>query len=86
LIDGVPGPEKPALRRSLKGADAFRPGTVVALALRGRGVDLSRGSHYRVIEDDRAKADGFLRIVDNSGEDYLYPAAFFRLVRVPPPR
>ena len=32
---------------------------------------------YRVLADDSAAAAGDLRVVDESGEDYLYPAAWF---------
>jgi hypothetical protein len=35
---------------------------------------------YRVIADTDAKKDGDLRIVDESGEDYLYPSDYFLLV------
>ena len=38
---------------------------------------------YRIVADKRASADGFLRIIDESGEDYLYPANYFAVVRVP---
>ena len=33
--------------------------------------------------DEHAEADGDLRIVDESGEDYLYPAEYFVLVELP---
>jgi len=32
---------------------------------------------YRVLPDDEAAREGDLRIVDESGEDYLYPAEWF---------
>lgn len=38
---------------------------------------------YRVLPDDEAERDGDLRIVDESGEDYLYPASYFVLVDLP---
>ncbi|MCG3162203.1 MAG: hypothetical protein JMDDDDMK_03443 [Acidobacteria bacterium] len=38
---------------------------------------------YRALPDDDAAADGDLRIVDESGEDYLYPADWFVLVKLP---
>lgn len=37
---------------------------------------------YRVIPDEDAGKDGDLRIVDESGEDYLYPASYFVLIDV----
>jgi hypothetical protein len=36
-----------------------------------------------VLPDEDAAADGDLRIVDESGEDYLYPADWFVLVELP---
>ncbi|NOT60983.1 MAG: hypothetical protein HOP19_12260 [Acidobacteria bacterium] len=38
---------------------------------------------YRVIPDQEAEADGDMRIVDESGEDYLYPATWFARVQLP---
>lgn len=38
---------------------------------------------YRVLPDEDAEADGDLRIVDESGEDYLYPADYFVLLELP---
>ncbi|MGH7821159.1 MAG: hypothetical protein ACREQ9_15445 [Candidatus Binatia bacterium] len=38
---------------------------------------------YRVLPDREAEQDGDLRVVDESGEDYLYPARRFLLVDLP---
>ena len=38
---------------------------------------------YRVLPDEAAAADGDLRIIDESGEDYLYPAAWFAFIELP---
>jgi hypothetical protein len=38
---------------------------------------------YRVISDEDAERDGDLRVVDESGEDYLYPAEYFLLLDLP---
>ncbi len=38
---------------------------------------------YRVLADARAARHGLLRIVDESGEDYLYPAGCFISVSLP---
>lgn len=38
---------------------------------------------YRVLPDEEAEPDGDLRVIDESGEDYLYPAEYFVLVEVP---
>ena len=37
----------------------------------------------QVLPDERAGKDGYLRIVDESGEDYLYPGSYFVLVKLP---
>jgi hypothetical protein len=35
------------------------------------------------IRDAVAEKQGLLRIIDESGEDYLYPKAFFRTIALP---
>lgn len=38
---------------------------------------------YRVLSDEEAEAEGDLRVVDESGEDYLYPVELFVLIQLP---
>jgi hypothetical protein len=38
---------------------------------------------YRVLPNEDAEVDGDLRIVDESGEDYLYPSKYFVLMELP---
>jgi len=38
---------------------------------------------YRVLPDKDTERDGDLRVIDESGEDYLYPAKYFVLIEVP---
>ena len=38
---------------------------------------------YRVLPDEDAVKEGDLRIVDESGEDYLYPADYFVPIVLP---
>lgn len=38
---------------------------------------------YEVIPDEAAAQDDFLRIVDESGEDYLYHLSHFILIELP---
>lgn len=38
---------------------------------------------YRVIRDEEAAQDGDIRVIDESGEDYLYPADWFATVKLP---
>ncbi len=44
---------------------------------------LEKHKIYRVIRDEATQDDGDLRVVDESGEDYLYPADRFVLITVP---
>jgi len=45
--------------------------------------DLEKRKIYQVLCDDEAKSEGYLRVVDESGEDYLYPESYFVLVQLP---
>jgi hypothetical protein len=54
-----------------------------ALCVRTAGVDLERRKVYQVLPDRAAGRDGYVRVVDESGEDYLYPAEYFVPVRLP---
>jgi hypothetical protein len=38
---------------------------------------------YRRISDARAEADGLMRVIDESGEDYLFPSRRFAPIEVP---
>ena len=38
---------------------------------------------YRVLSDPKAASHKMIRVVDESGEDYLYPAHFFAPVELP---
>lgn len=38
---------------------------------------------YRVLPDVKAAADGMLRVIDESGEDYLFSAERFILMELP---
>lgn len=48
-------------------------------------VSLELHKIYRVLPDEDAEVDGDLRIVDESGEDYLYPTDYFVLLELPRP-
>lgn len=44
--------------------------------------DLERRKIYQILHDDASK-EGYLRVIDESGEDYLYPESYFTLVQLP---
>lgn len=56
-----------------------------AVCVRNDGYEasLERNKIYAVLADDDAKRDGDLRVVDESGEDYLFAADRFVAIDVP---
>jgi hypothetical protein len=38
---------------------------------------------YEVLPDESAAKHNYLRVVDNEGEDYLYPANYFVFIELP---
>ncbi|HEX3071302.1 MAG TPA: hypothetical protein VHX14_22250 [Thermoanaerobaculia bacterium] len=49
----------------------------------GPDEDVELQKIYPVIDDDDAEKDGMLRLVDESGEDYLYETARFVVLTLP---
>lgn len=57
---------------------------VFALCLENKDADdLEQRKVYQVLPDEEASKDGYLRIIDESGEDYLYPKSYFLIIRLP---
>ena len=46
--------------------------------------DLNVRTVYKALPDETAARTNNLRVIDETGEDYLYPATCFVLVDVPP--
>jgi hypothetical protein len=44
--------------------------------------DLEIRKIYEVLPDEKAAQDAYIRIVDESGEDYLYPSNYFYPVKI----
>ena len=57
---------------------------VVCIRNTGYEVSLERRKIYSVLPDPDAKRHKMLRVVDESGEDYLYPEDYFLSVALPP--
>ena len=45
--------------------------------------DLEPRKLYRFLPDEAAAADGYVRVIDESGEDYLYPQDYFLPIELP---
>ena len=56
---------------------------VVCIKNRGHRVSLVLRRFYRVLPDSQAETHGLLRVVDESGEDYLYPQSLFLELELP---
>jgi hypothetical protein len=56
---------------------------VICVKNEGYSASLERRKLYVALRDQAAERQGLLRIVDESGDDYLYPKTFFRTVVLP---
>ena len=58
---------------------------VVCVNNAGYEVSLERRKIYIALPDSRAEKLGQIRVIDESGEDYLYPAQSFVALSLPQP-
>jgi hypothetical protein len=56
---------------------------VVCVDNRGNPAALEIRKIYRLLDDPAARTRGLLRVIDESGDDYLYPERFFVRIVVP---
>jgi hypothetical protein len=59
------------------------PGAVVCVANEGNEVSLQLWKIYKTLRDDDAESEGFMRVIDESGEDYLFPKEDFVRIDLP---
>jgi hypothetical protein len=57
---------------------------VICIRNTGYEVSLERRKIYSLLPDPAAKKHKMLRVIDESGEDYLYPEDYFLSVALPP--
>jgi hypothetical protein len=62
-------------------AKTYRYG--VCIDNRGYKAALELRKIYRFVRDQSATARGLVRVIDESGEDYLYPERYFVPIEVP---
>jgi len=58
------------------------PHYVICVRNEGYPASLELRKIYRFVADWTASRSGLLRVVDESGEDYLYPADYFVAIKV----
>ncbi len=56
---------------------------VVCVDNNGYSASLEKRKIYVALRDAEADGHGLMRIIDESGEDYLYPKRFFRAIALP---
>ena len=59
------------------------PSAVVCVQNDGNEVSLQLWKIYKLLRDNDAKSEGFLRVIDESGEDYLFPEENFVPIELP---
>jgi hypothetical protein len=59
------------------------PQFVICVKNRGYAASLELRKLYQVVADDTAAKLHQIRVIDESGEDYLYPEAYFVPVQLP---
>ena len=54
-----------------------------ALCIENRDCDdLEKRKIYQILPDEEAAQEGYLRVIDESQEDYLYPESYFILIEL----
>ena len=56
---------------------------VVCVDNEGYPAALEKRKIYLALRDSAAEKHGLIRVVDESGDDYLYPKTFFRSIALP---
>ncbi len=56
---------------------------LVCVANTGYEIDLEPRKLYERVFDEAAEQKGLVRIIDDSGEDYLFPSALFSAIDLP---
>jgi len=63
-------------------AEQTQPRFAICLNNAGHPDDLHVRTVYQVLPDESAARSNHLRVIDETGEDYLYPAEYFVFVEV----
>ena len=56
---------------------------VICINNQGYEASLERMKIYRKIGDEKVEGNHLIRVIDESGEDYLYPDEFFTAIQLP---
>ena len=67
----------------MKHQQTRRPHFAVCMNNAGYPASLELHKIYQILPDEDAAREGDIRVIDESGEDYLYPASSFVVIEVP---
>jgi hypothetical protein len=65
------------------GDENTQPRFAICIQNAGHPDDLHLRTVYQVLPDESAARSNYIRVIDETGEDYLYPAEYFVFVEVP---
>jgi hypothetical protein len=65
-------------------AENIQPRFALCINNSGYPDDLKVRTVYQVLPDESAAKSNYIRVVDETGEDYLYPATKFVFIDLPP--
>ena len=60
-----------------------KPRYLICVKNEGYEASLEPRKVYRALPNAKAEGHGLVRVIDESGEDYLYPADFFVWIELP---
>jgi len=84
-LDGKVSSSRDSSKRSEPIGHRTRSRYVLCVKNRGYAASLARRKIYRRLNDARAARHGLIRVVDESGQDYLYPTGYFVSIAGPKP-
>jgi hypothetical protein len=61
----------------------FQERLVICVRSDGCAASLERRKIYIALRDPSVEKHGLIRVIDESGDDYLYPKTFFRSIALP---
>jgi hypothetical protein len=62
----------------------YKPATKFAVCIQSDDADLlTPRMIYQVLPDESAAKSNYVRVIDNEGEDYLYPVEYFMFLDLP---
>lgn len=64
-------------------AESSQPRFAVCIDNTAYPDDLKMRTIYQVLPDESAARSNYIRVLDETGEDYLYPAELFVIIDVP---